>query len=118
MRFKLDENLPVEIINDLRALGYDTDTVADEGMTGAPDSELRVRAIQDGRILFTLDKGIADIRSGELGASSGIVLFRPGAMGRGTVLAFIRQFLPDVLAAPMAGAIVIVSKSGLRIRTL
>lgn len=32
MKFKLDENLPVEIVDDLRKLGYDADTVSDEGM--------------------------------------------------------------------------------------
>ena len=37
MRFKLDENLPVELVTDLRDLGHDADTVADEGLRGAAD---------------------------------------------------------------------------------
>src|ERR1017187_4656021 len=40
MRFKLDENLPVELVTDLRDLGHDADTVADEGLRGAADPQL------------------------------------------------------------------------------
>ena len=36
MRFKLDENLPVELAAELRAMGHDTDTVADERLCGEP----------------------------------------------------------------------------------
>jgi hypothetical protein len=38
MRFKLDENLPAELLTDLRVAGHDAETVPDEGITGAPDS--------------------------------------------------------------------------------
>ena len=31
MKFKLDENLPVKLATDLRDLGHDAGTVADEG---------------------------------------------------------------------------------------
>ena len=37
MRFKLDENLPVELAAEMRGMGHDTDTVADEGLCGEPD---------------------------------------------------------------------------------
>ena len=37
MKFKLDENLPVELVTDLRGLGHDADTVIDEGLRGAAD---------------------------------------------------------------------------------
>ena len=35
MKFKLDENLPIELAADLRISGYDVDTVIDEGLRGA-----------------------------------------------------------------------------------
>lgn len=31
-KFKLDENLPAGLVNDLRVAGYDATSVADEGM--------------------------------------------------------------------------------------
>ena len=37
MKFKLDENLPVELAVELRAMGHDTDTLADEGLCGEAD---------------------------------------------------------------------------------
>lgn len=38
MKFKLDENLPVDLVSDLRQAGHDADSVPDEGLTGAPRS--------------------------------------------------------------------------------
>jgi len=37
MKFKLDENVPREIADDLRAFGQQTDTVIEEGLQGAED---------------------------------------------------------------------------------
>jgi predicted nuclease of predicted toxin-antitoxin system len=37
VKIKLDENLPVELVTDLRRLGHDADTVAGEGLHGAAD---------------------------------------------------------------------------------
>ena len=37
MKFKLDENLPVELVTDLRGSGHDADTVGGEGLRGAAD---------------------------------------------------------------------------------
>jgi hypothetical protein len=34
---KLDENLPAELAPELRAMGHDTDTVADGGLCGEAD---------------------------------------------------------------------------------
>ncbi len=93
MRFKVDENLPVELADEFRALGHEADTVQDEGLSGSSDTEVVAQARACKRIIVTLDKGIADrIRfPGE--THTGVVLFRPGSVGRKAVLAFIRQRL-------------------------
>ena len=62
MKIKLDENLPTELVDDLRALGHDADTVAEEGLRGAPDPTVVDAAYAADRILFTLDKGIGNLR--------------------------------------------------------
>jgi predicted nuclease of predicted toxin-antitoxin system len=62
MRFKIDENLPGEIALDLLALGHDAQTAWEEGLQGAPDPALLERVRREGRVLLTLDKGIADVR--------------------------------------------------------
>lgn len=116
MRFKLDENMPVELRDDLRALGYEADTVPDEGLTGAPDSVILARARLEGRVLLTLDKGIADVRRFPPRDYAGIVLFRPGSTGRGAVLAFVRRHLPSLLQADLAGWLFVVGERSIRVR--
>ena len=54
VRFKLDENLPVDLVGDFRGLGHDAGTVADEGLSGAPDPTVLNAAIDADRILMDL----------------------------------------------------------------
>ena len=86
MNVKLDENLPAELLDDLRAAGHEADTVRDEALAGAPDTVVLDRVRHDRRVFFTLDKGIADVRAYPPEHHAGIVLFRPGSMGRGAGL--------------------------------
>ena len=116
MKFKVDENLPVEIVADLRPAGYNADSVHDEGLTGALDPILLQRVQSEGRALFTLDKGIADIRVYPPSQYPGLILFRPKSAGRGEVLNFVRQNLPAVLQLSLAGRLVVVSDTGIRVR--
>jgi len=96
MKFKVDEHLPAEVVADLRGLGHEADTVADQGMTGAADPALLAAAKSEGRVLLTMDKGMGDIRAYPPDQYAGIVIFRPRSMGRGAVLAFVRQHLPGL----------------------
>ena len=41
MKFKIDENLPGELVADLRELGHDAETVFDEQLSGAKDPILK-----------------------------------------------------------------------------
>jgi len=61
MKFKLDENLPQELADDLVRLGHEVDTVHGEGLVGADDTSVLQAARASGRILMTLDKGIASL---------------------------------------------------------
>ena len=62
VKFKLDENLPAELVANLRNLGHDADTVSDEGLRGAQDPVVMTAAFAADRILFTLHKGIANLQ--------------------------------------------------------
>jgi hypothetical protein len=77
VRFKLDENLPIELLDDLRAADHEADGLLDEGLIGAPDDTVLDLARRENRVLLTLDKGIADVRAYPPKAHAGIVLFRP-----------------------------------------
>lgn len=116
MRFKLDENLPAELAIDLVQRGHEAHTVFGEGLTGVGDRIIPGAAHAEDRILMTLDKGIASIRDYPPEKFSGIVLFRPEAFGRGAVLRFIRERLSDVLELELAGRLIVVGPSRIRIR--
>jgi hypothetical protein len=51
MKFKIDENLPIEISMLLRELSHDADTVGDESLCGAPDSKWAPHALNHPRFL-------------------------------------------------------------------
>jgi predicted nuclease of predicted toxin-antitoxin system len=63
VRFKSDENLPVEAADVLRAAGFDCHTVSQEGLKGAEDHSIFGRICAEDRILITLDLDFADIRT-------------------------------------------------------
>lgn len=116
MKFKVDENLPTELVRDLRAAGHEAETVLDDGLVGSPDPLILERVKQEGRVLLTMDRGIANVRAYPPEHYPGIVLFRPRTSGRGEVLAFIRRHLPMLLQADVSGHLLVMSERGIRIR--
>ncbi len=116
MIIKIDENLPDELADDIRALGHQADTVHQEGLTGASDPVILERTRSEGRVLLTMDKGIADIRAYPPSQHAGIVLFRLRASGRKYVSDFVRRQLPALLGQDLSGRLVVISESGFRSR--
>ena len=94
MRGKVDENMPVEAAELLRAAGWDCDTVLDEKLGGVADPDLARRCQADGRVLFTLDTDFGDIRAYPPGEYVGIVVLKPVKLSRNSVLALLGQLIP------------------------
>jgi predicted nuclease of predicted toxin-antitoxin system len=63
VKFKIDENLPIEFAEILQAAGDDATTVFDEELQGERDSIIGDICRLEGRILVTLDTDSADIRA-------------------------------------------------------
>lgn len=116
MKFKIDENLPTELIIELQKLGHEADTAFHEGLTGATDPVLIEAASKENRILLTLDKGLANLEQYPAERYSGVVLFRPIRSGRGSVLAFIRERLPSLLELDLRHRVTIVGANRIRVR--
>lgn len=116
MKFKLDENLPAELVEDLQAIGHEADTVPSENLAGFPDSIILERVRNEGRVLLTLDKGIADVRAYPPEQYAGLILFRPSTSGRGVVLNFVRRHLPALLQTELSGHLLIVTERTIRVR--
>ena len=116
MKFKIDENLSAEIVEDLRVAGHEANTLSDQSLTGHSDAVILAKVQSEGRVLFTMDKGIGDIRAFPPDQYAGIVLFRPRVTGRRSTLALIRRHLDALLQTDLKGHLYIVSESGIRIR--
>ncbi len=116
MKFKLDENLPREFADDLVRLGHEADTVRSEGLVGADDTTVVQAARASGRILMTLDKGIGTLLQYPVHEHGGIVLFRPDASGRRSVLSFVRTRLGILLDMELSGRLTVVGPSRIRVR--
>lgn len=63
MRCKIDENVPIDAAQLLRASGHECDTVYDEALNGARDETVVERCRVEQRALLTLDLNFADIRA-------------------------------------------------------
>jgi hypothetical protein len=55
VKFKTDENLPLEAASILREAGFPCETVWDEALSGAADQTIAARIQEEGRILVALD---------------------------------------------------------------
>lgn len=116
MRIKLDENVPTSVLTLLGDRGFSVDTVADEGLAGAPDPEVLVAATREDRTVITLDRGFGDIRRYPPGAHSGIVVLRLRSDGAGAVRAAIESLLDSHDIADLHGTVTVVHDDTLRIR--
>jgi predicted nuclease of predicted toxin-antitoxin system len=116
MKFKVDENLPAELLDDLRGAAHEAEIVSEEGLTGAPDAVILESVRREGYTLLTMDKGIADVRAYPPDRYAGIVLFRPSTSGRGAVRAFVRRHLPTILHTDLAGHLMVITERSIRVR--
>ena len=66
IKFKIDENLPIEFVEILQEYGYDAMTVHQQKLKGEKDPILLEICQQEGRILVTLDLDFANIRNGSI----------------------------------------------------
>jgi predicted nuclease of predicted toxin-antitoxin system len=62
MRFKVDENLPMEVPQLLREAGHEATTVLDQHLGGVDDLTIASICQQEGRALVTLDLDFSDMQ--------------------------------------------------------
>lgn len=90
MKFKIDENLPLELGALFAAHGHEAATVHEEKLSGACDADIYDVCTIEQRVLITLDWDFSDIRAYPPRESAGII-----------VLALPRQDKPYVLSAAL-----------------
>lgn len=116
MRIKVDEDLPAIVANKLHALGYEADTVIDQGMGGWKDPQLWLAVQSEGRFLVTADKGFGDIRIYPPGQHMGVLLLRPDENGIRPLLELVDLVLARYRLEALVGLLAVVTPRGIRIR--
>jgi len=116
MKFKVDENLPVDIANILNQTGHEADTVHSEGITGTDDLNISKICLREKRILLTLDLGFSDIRAYPPSKFEGIIVLRLARQDKIYVIDIIRRLLSLLHEDELKGKLWIVDEKRIRIR--
>lgn len=116
MKFKVDENLPVELAEELRASGHDAVTVAEQQLTGSTDPTLSEICKSETRVLVTLDLDFADIRTYSPEDHPGLIVMRLARQDKLHTLHVFRSVLEMIEREPLEGQLWIVEERRIRIR--
>ena len=116
MKLKIDENLPNECAEILRAAEFEADTVTDERLTGAGDSEIALRSQAEDRVLVTLDMDFANIRAYPPAEYAGIIVLRSKRQDKHAVIALVHRIALALTNRAPAGELWIVEPDRIRFR--
>lgn len=116
MKFKTDENMPIEAAADFRQAGHDAVTVPDQKLSGQPDIQVAGVCRAEGRALLTLDLDFSDIRAFQPSDYAGIIVLRPSVQTITNVRRLVGQVIALLSTEPLAGHLWIVDEGQIRIR--
>ena len=116
MKFKIDENLPVEIAHFLQHAGYDALTVYDQKLTGEEDSEIAEICNKEKRAIVTMDLDFADIRAYPPKDFAGLIVLRLKRQDKLHVLEVFQRIVDVLAKEQLAKCLWIVEENRIRIR--
>lgn len=116
MKFKIDENLPLDAAAVLAAAGHDTESVYSEGLEGAPDRRLIAVCKREQRILITLDYDFSNILIYPPEKHEGIIVLRVEQQNKENVINLIKKLLPILSKEMILGHLWIVEENKIRVR--
>jgi len=116
MKFKIDENLPIELATLLQNEGYDASTIYSEDLKGAKDPTVIAVCQQEQRVLITLDLDFADIKTYPPKDYAGIIVLRVYKQDKPYLISFFQKLIPAIGQYPLEGHLWIVEEGKIRIR--
>lgn len=116
LKFKFDENLPIEAANLFNEFGYDAETVLSEGLQGSTDVALINVCKREGRILITFDLDFSDVRVYSPGAVPGIIVVRLADQSIDITLSVLKKIVSAMKEESPAGKLWIADEKKIRIR--
>ena len=117
MKFKIDENVPLEVAGLLRDAGHNSATVSEQNLTGTSDASLSAVCRKEKRILVTLDNDCADIRTYPPDKFPGIVVMRLNRQDKVHVLEVFGHAMSLFPKEPLEQCLWIVEEDKIRIRS-
>lgn len=116
MQFKIDENLPVEIIELLLDAGHGAKSVNEQKLQGEKDSALIDICKNEDRVLITLDTDFSDIRAYPPEEFGGIIVLRVVSQAKQHVLNVFQHIIPLIDLESLKQRLWIVEETIIRIR--
>ncbi|MEK6765563.1 MAG: DUF5615 family PIN-like protein [Planctomycetota bacterium] len=116
MQFKIDENLPIEIVELLMNDGHDAKTVNEQHLQGARDSVLLNACVGENRVLVTLDTDFTDIRTYPPYETPGVIVLRVGHQSKQHIIEVFLRIMPLLDREPLIQNLWIVEETRIRIR--
>jgi len=115
MKFKVDENLPVEVVKLLEDNGHDAVTVLEQNLGGEPDSHIAEICQKEKRALVTLDTDFSDIRTYSPDEFFGLIILRLKRQDKPHVLSVVSRLINILLKEPVKQRLWIVEEGRVRI---
>lgn len=116
MRFKTDENLSNEVVQQLRTAGHDAMSIPEQQMSGKSDDDVLNVCQSEQRALITLDLDFSDIRRFAPTDYPGIIVLRPSVQTIPHIAQMIGRLLPLLETEFLSGSLWIVDEHQVRIR--
>lgn len=116
MRFKVDENLPLEVAAQFRDAGHEAHTVLEQSMGGGRDPLLAEHCRREDQAIITLDQDFADIRAHPPEQYSAIIVLRVARQDKPHVVGVVERLLPLLTEEPLNKHLWIVDEQSVRIR--
>jgi len=116
MKFKVDENLPMEACELLRDAGHDVAHVLDEHLGGCPDFDIAGMCKLEERILVSLDTDFANIRAYPPEEYPGIIVIRTEDQAKSVLLNFVQSFVAALSHETIVHRLWIIEEHRIRIR--
>ncbi len=112
--FLLDQMLDIDVAGALIDMGCDVARVADFSMEQAEDSAILAKAVEQDRVLLTLDGHFGDWAVLPLNKHSGVIRIRANPATTRNVLDVLLPFLRRFKSESFDNTLVIVSKTNIR----
>lgn len=110
-----DECIPSDVISALRCQNFDVLTVKEAGLTGTDDDAIFDFALENKRVLLTLDRGFGDIFHFKIAKSAGVIIILINQMSHQEIVHILLGFLSIAENRDLKSKLVIIGKTKIRI---